>query len=255
MKNTLFILASIILLSSCRDKDPIDVNLPTFDLVHVNDVLADEHEILAGSTITIKVKVSDDKELRQLKMDIHPAEDGHAHDGEGTEGGEDAPNVGVWAYSDIVNLGGTTETRTWTLTVPDSIGGHWHCELLLIDASGNEAPEYVTTLHVVNPNLPVVTGTTTPAAVNGEVTITSGDIVYVSGTTDDPDGIVDVNVWLENESGNIVGMVDVPANGATGIDFSNLTFDQATFGHYKLIIQAFDTNGFEGRWGTELHVQ
>jgi hypothetical protein len=255
MKNTIFILAFIILLSSCRDKDPIDVKVPIFDFVHVNDSLSNEHEILAGSAIAIQVKVSDDRELRQLKMEIHAAEDGHTHDGEGSDGGENTPNVGIWTFSDIVNLSGTAETRTWTITLPDSIGGYWHCELLLIDNVGNEAPAYTTTLKVVNPNLPVITGTTTPAAVNGVVTIAIGDILYVSGTTDDPDGIVDVNVWLENESGNIVGMVDVPANGSTGVDFSNLTFDQATQGHYKVIVQAFDSNGFEGRWGTELHVQ
>jgi major membrane immunogen (membrane-anchored lipoprotein) len=255
MKNTIFVLISIILLTACRDKDPVDVAVPAFDFVHVNDSLSNEYEVLAGQTITIQVKASDNVELRQLKMEIHPAEDGHTHDGEGTQGGEDSPNVGSWAYSDIVNLSGTTETRTWTLTVPDSIGGHWHCEFLLIDHVGNESAQYVTTLIIENPDLPVITGTTTPAAVNGEITIVIGDILYVSGTTDDPDGIVDVNVWLQNESGNIVGMVDVPANGSTGVDFSNLTFDQATAGHYKLIIQAFDTNGFEGRWGTELHVQ
>jgi hypothetical protein len=254
MKKAIFILSAIFILASCK-KESEDSTKPLINSVKINGIVADEHEMNAGETFTIEVSTSDNESLNQLKVNIHSADDGHSHDE--ASGEVDAPNIGVWSETQIFNISGTSNTQSLTLDVPAVVAGHWHVEVMLIDEQGNEALEYVTTLHVVNTNLPVMNVVSVPAAVDYEISIAPGETITLSGTITDDDGLDSGHVELENETtGEIVWEQNLTGVSGTSFDLGSILVGPIIdAGHYHLHIHMIDADGYTGEWAVEVHVE
>ena len=254
MKKAIFILSAILILASCK-KESEDSTKPIINSVRINGIVADEHEMNAGETFTIEVSTSDNESLNQLKVNIHSADDGHTHDD--VSGEVDAPNIGLWSETQILNLSGTTNTQTLTLEIPAVIAGHWHVEVMLIDEQGNEAVEYVTTLHVVNVNLPIMNVVSVPVAVDYEIIIAPGETITLSGTITDDDGLDSGHVELENETtGEIVWEQNLTGVSGTSFDLGSILVGPIIdAGHYHLHIHMIDADGYTGEWAVEVHVE
>lgn len=254
MKKAIFILSAIFILASCK-KESEDSTKPLINSVKINGIVADEHEMNAGETFTIEVSTSDNESLNQLKVNIHSADDGHSHDE--ASGEVDAPNIGVWSETQIFNISGTSNTQSLTLDVPAVVAGHWHVEVMLIDEQGNEALEYVTTLHVVNTNLPIMNVVSVPAAVDYEISIAPGETITLSGTITDDDGLDSGHVELENETtGEIVWEQNLTGVSGTSFDLGSILVGPIIdAGHYHLHIHMIDADGYTGEWAVEVHVE
>ena len=254
MKKAIFILSAIFILASCK-KESEDSTKPLINSVKINGIVADEHEMNAGETFTIEVSTSDNESLNQLKVNIHSADDGHTHDD--VSGEVDAPNIGVWSETQIFNISGTSNTQSLTLDVPAVVAGHWHVEVMLIDEQGNEALEYVTTLHVVNTNLPIMNVVSVPAAVDYEISIAPGETITLSGTITDDDGLDSGHVELENETtGEIVWEQNLTGVSGTSFDLGSILVGPIIdAGHYHLHIHMIDADGYTGEWAVEVHVE
>ncbi|MEZ4800709.1 MAG: DUF4625 domain-containing protein [Flavobacteriales bacterium] len=254
MKKVFLALLAITTIVSCK-KEESDTTRPIIESVKVNGIAANEHEFNAGETFTVEVQVSDNEALNQLKINIHAADDGHSHEGESGETFE--ANTGTWSESEIVNLSGTSSTKTATFQIPNSVAGHWHIEVQLIDKEGNEATEYVTLIHVSNTNLPVFDITTNPAVDNFEIALTAGNSFTINGTVSDPDGLIDLHIELENESsGEVFFEYEVP--GVSGTSFTMpevLVGPILQTGIYHLHLHAADGQGFVGEWAVDVHVE
>jgi hypothetical protein len=255
MKKAILFFAAVVILASCK-KDEEDTTRPVIGSVKVNGAVADEHDVEAGTTISIEVAMTDNKELNQLKVDIHSADDGHTHGDDG--GGEEVEeeNIGVWSDTRIISVSGESDTETLSFTIPNTIKGHWHIEVSLIDKDGNEAVEYVTTLHVENANLPVFEITTNPAIVNGEIELEIGGTFLLSGTITDPDGFEHIHIEVEDEAtGTVIWEQEVTVVAGNTITLTDILVGPfAAAGDYHIHIHAEDTAGFEGEWGTHVHV-
>lgn len=254
MKKVFLALIAITTIVSCK-KEETDTTRPIIESVKVNGVEANEHEFNAGETITVEVQVSDNDALNQLKINVHAADDGHSHEGESGETFE--PNTGTWSESEIVNLTGTNATRTATFQIPNSVAGHWHVEVQLIDKEGNEATEYVTLIHVSNSNLPVFAIVTNPAVTNFEIEMTVGGSLTINGTVTDPDGLIDMHIEMENEgTGEVFFDYEVPAVSGTSFTMPEVLVGPILqTGVYHLHIHAADGLGFVGEWATDVHVE
>lgn len=256
MKKAILFFAAVVILASCK-KDEEDTTRPVIGSVKVNGVVGNEHDVEAGTTISVEVAMSDNKDLNQLKVDIHSADDGHTHgdDGGATEEVEEA-NIGVWSDARIISVSGESKTETLSFTIPNTIKGHWHIEVSLIDKDGNEAVEYVTTLHVENANLPVFEITTNPAIVNGEIELEIGGTFLLSGTITDPDGFEHIHIEVEDEAtGTKIWEQEVTVVAGATITLTDILVGPfATAGDYHIHIHAEDNAGFEGEWETHVHV-
>ncbi len=254
MKKLVLLFAVIIAFASCK-KEETDTTAPKINSVRVNGVSADEHDLNAGTAIEIAVDVSDNEALNQVKLDIHAADDGHTHDDSST-GEMEAPNIGAWSELRTENLSGKSTTRTFNLTVPATIAGHWHIEVKLIDKEGNEATEYITTLHIENENLPVFNVTSTPATVNYEIEVPINGTITLNGNVTDPDGLVEVHWELENETtGAVVMEGELPGVTGTSFDLGSIAIGPIAAGEYHLHIHAEDSQGYVGEWAVHVHAE
>jgi hypothetical protein len=146
MKTTLSVVA-VLAMMSCGPKENQDLEKPVIGGVWVNAVQQETHELSKGGAFVVQVALTDNNVLNQLKLNIHSADDGHGHvDLPGYEG---LVNEGVWTYSRIFDLTGTTASPTATIAIPDTISGIWHLEVMAIDQSGNESDEKVYNLVVL----------------------------------------------------------------------------------------------------------
>ena len=135
------LVASAFWVMSCQPKEEVDTEKPLITGVWVNAVQQETHELSPGGAFVVQVALTDNNTLNQLKLNVHAADDGHGH--VALPGYEGVVNEGVWAYSRIFDLTGTTASPTATIAIPDTISGIWHLEVMAIDQSGNESDEKV----------------------------------------------------------------------------------------------------------------
>lgn len=237
----IFFLLIVILVSSCKSDQ--DTTLPLIESVKVNGIESEEHELEGNTTFAVSITCTDNQALNQVKINVHSAADGHSH--AGTAGEEPVVNVGLWALTRIINVEGTSDVASLNITIPDSIAGAWHLEVLLLDESGNEAEEYVTTLHINNSNLPVITTDFIPAPnADGDVAIANNAAVELSCSISDSDGVGLVVLSITNESETVTYWTEEWDGGLmTSYDFSTQSAILTT-GHYVFHIEATDGDGY-----------
>lgn len=139
LKSAVVLFVSGIVLQSCQQED---TTAPFFSSVSVNEVLGQDFAVMPGDSLSVRVTISDENSLSQLKASIHDAADGHGHEGE-VDTAAVVPNVGLWVDSRIFSLSGSNVTKTLNYVVPDTIQGVWHLEFQAVDESGNAAEEFV----------------------------------------------------------------------------------------------------------------
>lgn len=250
MKKIIAVACIAISMFSCKKSE--DNEAPVIQFVRVNGVVADEHHLDAGTIMNVEVRMTDNIELNQVKVNIHPADDGHSHSTGG--GGATEPNTGIWTGTRILNLSGTEATRSVQFPIPDDVAGYWHLEVMLIDRAGNQAQIYVTTLHVENDNLPQIVVTTNPPIVNDEVELEPGDNLEVSGEVTDSDGLALVQIEVEDEANNVIFEQEFTPSGETAFQFGPLSIPFPDDGHFHLHVKAQDINGLVRETEVHIHV-
>ena len=143
-KSHLFFLSFLVFaLAGCFKED---TEGPQILYMALNGNLGQDFQVAPGDSLQFTFTISDWNELNQMKANIHPADDGHSHDG--VVDTLFAPNVGLWVDTRIISLHGTTKTMNLAYVVPDTISGVWHFEVQAMDTFGNEAQEVVVELDV-----------------------------------------------------------------------------------------------------------
>lgn len=232
----------------------VDTTLPEITQVIVDGLESETHSIQAGESMQISLMVSDNENLKQVKVNVHAADDGHGH-GSGS-GVVLQPNVGTWNYSSIIEISGQSATANLSLSVPADIIGSWHLEIMAIDESGNEAIEKVVTLSVNNDELPVIQVTTSPVASSNSISVSaSNPVLSLDATIADASGIDSVYISATTEAG--VEVFSQSWDAANAFEFGTgavqITFPGVDL--YDLEIRALDVNGYENIWIREVQVQ
>lgn len=241
-------------LTSCS-KDS-DEEAPKITQVLINGSAPSDHvHIDAGTTMTLEVRMTDNEALNQMKIDLHPNDDGHTHDeGESAEGGAD----GSWEVLEIVNLSGSSQTITRSFEVPVDIRGEWHLGILAIDEEGNEADEFFADLDIENAIIPLIEVTAINGAAPGdEVDAAAGDILNFEGTISDNNGLTHILVEIYDEDGNELLVQEYDAAGALTWDLSQISVEVPAIStpHGDLYIHAEDVDGYDSEWEIELHME
>ena len=257
MKNSLLLLIAVaIALSSCREKNKVDVVPPLLNLVTIDGDDSTSVTLTAGENITIRVEMTDNMGLNELQFNIHPAENGHTHSADGHGGGEERLNSGVWFDDGRADVNGTSAVHEFQLTVPDDIAGNWHLSVNLLDEVGEKAIERIVLIKVENDNLPSLNITTIPAlGADGNLTLVEGSELTVNGEAMDPDGLEYLYVFVVNSSGNTEDTTEILLiDNPTGQIFNGVGFDNFPEGEFRLIVEAIDTFNFVRKWDALIYV-
>jgi hypothetical protein len=239
---------------SCKSDQ--DLSAPVVDGIVVNGLDDVEHELNAGDVIDVTINVSDNENLKQVKLSIHSADDGHGHGGGSGEVYE--PNVGNWSYSNIINVSGTAANVNASLNVPSDIKGHWHLEVLVIDAAGNEAQEAFTTLHVENDGLPSADFDWNPGVSDTDqivhIPVSDPQFTFSADITD-ADGLESIFWSVYTEDGILVDAQMMDGAGLLNMTTGDIQVILPGLGRYDWTFRATDQNGFYNEWVQEIIVE
>lgn len=230
---------------SCKNPDE---NAPLIHHVYLNSIPDAYLHGIAGMINIAEVKVSDDKQLSQLRIKLITTNGIHQHE---LESGEAAHafleyNQGVWDTLSIVNIGGNGFTESFNLNIPDTISGGWNMEIAVLDNNGNLKTE-TRQVHIQNDHLPAISvGDIVPIPQqDGLILMSVGDSILLSGFVIDPDSLEFVSAEI------LKGSVSIWSQNY--INIHNWTFNLqqimspalTTTGSYVFNITARDINGWQ----------
>jgi len=141
MKYSIIILFSVLLLITAMScKTDSDNTSPKIELVSVSPQLGsglicgviEENNVIqlnSNDSLKLQLRLTDNKGLSQLKIDIHENFDCHGHKA-----------VSPWQVLNLIDLSGTEQILSLSIPVPTTAtAGVYHFQIRLLDESGNEA--------------------------------------------------------------------------------------------------------------------
>ena len=172
--HTLLLIAGLIgVLTSCGPQN-VDDTAPTLAFIALSpeptpDFVCGSEEpvvfhVRSGDTLSLDLRLNDDVELSQYKVDIHTNFDCHGH----------KMDTEDWLVLQTGDLSGKEFLLQLRLPVPANVtAGSYHFQLQVLDKAGNDNPTaYVYTIKVLNE------ADTTPPALNiSSPVINSGDML------------------------------------------------------------------------------
>jgi len=241
MQKAIFVLflTTITVLNSCK-KDREDTIAPSVFLVRVNGA-AEQTSVGAGTTITFYAEIKDNTNLKQFKVDIHNAFDGHGH--------RNTP----FSTQLIYNISGTAVYETKSIDISSTASaGPYHIVVTAVDEAGLESNIYQYDLTITQSGQPVIT--VTSPNMSSVIAVNANDTIAMTGTITDNIDMDSVMIYLENESSGtklydetfaLAGTADTLWNFtelATQLKYIIIPGASAT-GAYGLVLKAFDNDG------------
>lgn len=142
----------LIALYSCNKEEKIqDLAPPSISVLSVNTdntsdtICGDTYDNVlyyqAGDTIRLRLRIEDDQNLSQLKIEIHDNADCHGH-------GERP--LSAFEYLNILDISGKELEKDFQIPIPtDAAIAAYHFQLQAIDAVGKESAEIEYNLRIV----------------------------------------------------------------------------------------------------------
>ena len=194
MKYFSFLLASVLFIISCKNPDE---GSPVVDLIQINGDAVMMHGI-AGMPNSMRLRLSDDKELSQVKWRFITPSGFHMHEETGSQVyAFKSPNLGVWDTMHIENIGSREAELDFVLNIPDTISGGWKLEVTVLDKNGNLTTKNAV-LNIQNDKIPVIIPDETIPAVSsdGIIHLHIGDSLRVTGSIIDIDTLQSVSAVM-----------------------------------------------------------
>ncbi len=216
--------------SKSDDNKPVDKTKPTATMVSMTEVV---DQNTSAPTLNFVIDFADDQGLKEYKVDIHDAFDGHSH------GRRDATKAFI--FTKVYSMSGKTHKATVSVPIPkDAPTGPYHLVIKYFDAAGNEGQELDLDFEIANeatqPTINILT----------ELNPVKGRSMMVNIAVSDPDGEVeDVVVMVVHEkTGTEIfeGDKHVHAKNAE-VTFTIPIPANAPAGTYGFIVAAVDDDG------------
>jgi hypothetical protein len=219
-----------------------------------------------GDTIVFSARFTDNAALRQAKLEIHDAFDGHTH-------GKNS-NISPFKFERIFDIKGTNDSINYRIPIPaTAASGPYHFIVKVTDAAGNEADFVEADLTFTSPTAPVITNVRLDnTATDREIDIdfaasdTLLNKVLTALITDDK-GLAEIKVELKADDHEHAGKtaadaifqhdIDLPANTTSYNLNLTVPFRKAKLKHnkhYVIEITAKDNDGNYTKTEVELHV-
>jgi len=204
--------------------------------------------------LEMRLRLSDDEQLSELKVDIHANFDCHGHGGVGSIGRPAVEGAtDDWRVLRITELAGQEQIELLQLSPPEfATAGPYHMSLQIVDASGNQSDAQFFTLYLQNhldtlgPEL-ILDSPSEPGDLGD---VERGEILVFSGTMSDNRSLQDGGngvlylVYQDLSSGNYFqGPHIIPQGTDPTVEDFNMSFEvpqSLVRGRYNLILRAAD---------------
>jgi uncharacterized membrane protein len=255
LKTIAILIAAQITFSCTDDKDnnPKDTTKPTITVIsgtpefHYHDGVY-EAKAKTGSTFGFELKLEDNQELSQVKVEIHDAEDGHTH----------RLALAKWYLDSSYSVSGKVVNWSKSYTIPTNIWtGPYHVIIKLLDKAGNESDITEIDLKIVSKDAPELSNITT-SATNGK--IVPGQLITVTGVVTDATNLGggEIEIHLEGPGDREFDHVDIeiPDDATSPYTFTGVVRvpSNAPKGKYHLHIEAKDKDDNVGEEEIELEL-
>lgn len=141
------LLLLVVLVSACKKDDDDDTPADRAKPVIAVATPANGSTVAAGENLRLSLVVTDDRELGELKIEIHDVFDGHGH----------GKNSAVFSYTKTIALSGQNQTVTENILVPaDALAGPYHLIINATDRAGSLADFVEIDFSVSSPSQPVI---------------------------------------------------------------------------------------------------
>ncbi|MFT6210618.1 MAG: hypothetical protein ACJATE_001239 [Bacteroidia bacterium] len=238
------------LLQSCTEPDTTSPLIDVFELTPIassglvcgeienNVVLINSNDTLEG-----QIRLTDDSELSQYKLDLHNNFDCHGHAGK--------VETTDWYVLEIEDVGGSEQIVTFNLSVPMNVTtGNYHFSIQATDESGNSAESIIFSLQVTNSSdseTPVLAVNSPSAATFSAL---KGDQISFEGTVTDniplgtgSNGKLELRYW-EISNQTISTLYELDFESSTGalvyFDFDATVPITTSDGTYIFEVRSFD---------------
>lgn len=214
-------------LSSCKKDDP-DKTPPT--IIAVAEPVADE-EFLSGGEIHVEATASDDRDLSQVKIDIHSDDDGHSHG--------KVHSSSFFEVIKIVSVSGVLASFHEDIPIPSTAkAAKYHVILQAVDKAGNLSPLVERDIYIKNASdlIAPVISISTPSE---NQMVQRDATMNVIGSITDNIGLEEVEIKVYRGS-SLIFSTEIDVAG-TSYDL-NQTVSTAAWqaGSYKLEVLAKD---------------
>jgi hypothetical protein len=267
MKKLFLSSALLATLFACSKKDDKDVTAPVIEKFTANNKTQDV-TVKAGDEVHIDFKVTDNKELREIKIDLHDAFDGHTHGGR-TNSFVKFATVKVYALS-----GTRFEGHEHIDIASNALAGPYHVMARALDKEGNQsALKEIEGFIITNDHQAKVKDFATVPAKNNssnEIDVTKGGTIKITAVIEDTantgtKGLEEIEIYAE-EKAHSHGRVaheklfekEIKGTSLTNPYSLNETFPipaNAEHGDYKLVIKVIDKDGNITLHYETLHVE
>lgn len=257
----LFLLAAIPVFTACKKEDP-DLEPPVIADYKIN---GQDHDIeaSAGAEMHIDLVFTDNKALREYKIDIHDAFDGHDHG--------KVSALSRFSFQQTYTISGKEATEHQHVDIPsETYAGPYHAIVRVIDEEGNEGDFGELIVHITHPDQPQID--VTSPDFSQEVHAPKGSTFVLEGTITDNQDLEKVSVVITEASDHDHGKVqagelyeavfELTGANDTQWDFAEITNQgkdivipaTAETGHYVVEVVAKDAEGHMTVWEQEIHV-
>lgn len=185
-----FLLGGVLMTEACKKPDE---EKPTLTLSEPED----GETFDSGQEIHVEGTAKDNKELSQLKIDIHDAFDGHSH-------GRLASGATAFSVIRVVNLSGKEYKFHEDISIPvNTLAGKYHVTVSVVDEAGNLSNVIERDIYIRNSTdlIPPVVTVTAPTA---DQTVMLNGSLQVQASILDNEEIEEVKIKIKNAAGTKV---------------------------------------------------
>ncbi|MFN3917779.1 MAG: DUF4625 domain-containing protein [Flavobacteriales bacterium] len=233
MKKIIFYTLLALAISSCKKKE-VDNEQPVITSA------SGDATVQVGTKLNLTATITDNKELKQLKIDIHDLFDGHGH-----------RSFSPFSIVQIFTISGSSYSFNGQIDIPvNAATGPYHAVFYALDESGNQSKFREHDFTIVNPGEQPIISITSPDF-STSVSFSVGTSFSVIGSITDNTGLEKIEVLFEkaNSPGAPIYDVDFNVVGVTSWDFQtdgNVSIQipiGASTGNYNLIVKVKDIDG------------
>lgn len=247
----LFGISALTLFACKKDDDPVrDTTAPLITLTSPSN----DSEIVSGNTLNIIGTVSDNVTVNEIKIEIHPSDDGHTHQKAGATPFEEIRIISVNAPNFNLN--------EEFLIPAEASAGKYHILIFAVDNSGNEAPFVEKDIYIkssIDSIAPSLTISSNPQPnMANEIEISeANNTLELSITVSDNDEVEDLIIELENEeTGQVIWEKEIHVHSASDVVNQIITFLPSwAKGHYHLHVKAIDATNNITEAEAEIHYE
>jgi len=194
----------------------------------------------SNDSLKLSLKLSDNKGLSQLKIDIHENFDCHGHKA-----------VSPWQVLNLIDLSGTEQILNLSIPIPSTASaGVYHFQIRLLDESGNEAgSNQAYSIRLLNSADTIAPSATINLPIADTISVSRGDLLSFEVRAEDnlDLGTGRAELIYFTESGNkIKADTYIFESGLGNIRTVNLEYQfptTLTIGNYEFFVKVFDAYG------------